>query len=148
MSTSGHFFLTRVRSRVAILVVLAAVGVAGCDSEEKPAAQHHLGILHYVGNGGADFNHNAAADLTKAAAAQGYAPSHGFIAFHTENGDGLMFRKGDELALESYRKAADGGHCGSIKRLIRAANEGELGMSADPAAASALESKLPECIRR
>jgi len=116
--------------------------------KNDPAAQHHLGILHYVGNGGADFNHYRTAELMKAAAAQGYAPSHGFIGFHTETGDGLMFVKSDEVALASYQKAADGGHCGSIKRLIRASTEGELGLSADPAAASALESKLATCVRR
>ncbi len=116
--------------------------------KDDPAALHHLGILHFVGNGGADFNHHQAAQYIKAAAAQNYPPAHGFIGFQTETGDGVMFLKSDEKALESYRQAADGGHCGSIKRLVRAYTNGELGLTADPQKASALEAKIPNCMRR
>jgi|GEM_PF-3481442 len=117
-------------------------------TEGHPPSQYHLALLHYFGNGSREFNHNLTGEYIRKSAASGYPLAHAFMAMQNENGDGALFLKNDETALENWQKAADGGHCGSIKRLKRIYTDGELGASADPARVAELETKESDCTAR
>jgi len=113
-----------------------------------PPSQYHLGLLHYFGNGSREFNHNKTGELIRQSAASGYPLAHAFMALQNENGDGALFLKSDETALENWQLAASGGHCGSIKRLKKAYADGELGLSVDTARVAELEAQEPNCTAR
>lgn len=117
-------------------------------ADDHPPSQYHLGLLHYFGNGGREFNHNLTGEYVKKSASAGYPLANSFMAFHNENGDGTLFLKSDSNALENWQLAADGGHCSAIKRIIKVYTDGELGAKADPARVADLEKALPNCTKR
>ncbi len=115
--------------------------------DDHPPSLYHLGLLHYFGNG-REFNHNLTGEYIRKSAAFGYPVAYAFMALQNEGGDGSLFLKSEDKALENWLEAAAGGHCGAIKRLVRAYSNAELGLSMDSAKVAELEQKIPDCVVR
>lgn len=108
-------------------------------------ARYHIGILHMFGLGKAAFDQQLAIDHVRAAAQGGYAQAQSYMGLITENGDGTVARRGDALALEWWRKGAEGGHCAAVRRMARAYGNGELGLSVDRAKADEWAAREAGC---
>ncbi len=111
-------------------------------------AQYHVGMLHYFGLGGAEFDQYRAFELFTAAAGNGYPPAQSFLGVMAEHGDGTYTRVSPELALRWYRKGAEGGHCPSVRRLAAAYEKGELGLQPDTGEAAKWRGRIEGCRRR
>ena len=118
--------------------------VAGGD----PAASFHLAMLHMFGLGGADFDQVAAFRLIEKAAEHRHAQAQTFMGLLAERGDGTMVTVNEGLALEWYTHGAKGGHCAAVRRLVRAFEEGELGVAADAGKADEWRTRLDGCRKR
>lgn len=108
-------------------------------------ARYHIGILHMFGLGKAQFDHRLAMENVRAAAHGGYPQAQSYMGLITENGDGSIARRGDDIALEWWRKGAEGGHCAAVRRMARAYGNGELGLSADAAKAEHWAAREAHC---
>jgi TPR repeat protein len=108
-------------------------------------ARYHIGILHLFGLGKAEFDHRLAMENVRAAADGGYPQAQSYMGLIAETGDGSIARRGDDIALEWWRKAAEGGHCAAIRRMARAYGNGELGLSANAATADAWAAREAGC---
>jgi TPR repeat protein len=117
-------------------------------SEGDVRARYHIGILHMFGLGGAEYDRPLAMQLVRAAANGGYAQAQSYMGLLAEQGDGLQARRGDDVALEWWTKAAEGGHCAAVRRLARAYTEGELGLEADTTKAAAWNARMDGCRKR
>lgn len=113
-----------------------------------PGATYHIGMLHFFGLGGATFDQYQAFQLFTAAAENGYPPAQSFLGLMAERSDGTYIVLSDEVALKWYRKAAESGHCPSVRRLAAAYEKGELGLTADPEQAALWRSRIEGCKHR
>ena len=113
-----------------------------------PASSFHLAMLHMFGLGGADFDQVAALRLIEAAAEHRYAPAQTFMGLLAERGDGTMVVTHEGLALEWYTHGARGGHCAAVRRMVRAFEEGELGVAPDAGKADEWRARLDGCRKR
>ncbi len=111
-------------------------------------AEYHMGVLHLYGLGGAEPNPNRAIDMIRDAAEKGYPQAQSFLGLMSERGTGFYARKDDGEALRWYRKAAEQGHCVSVRRLARALEKGELGLEPDPGEAARWREREATCHRR
>ncbi|MCP5150330.1 MAG: sel1 repeat family protein [Ectothiorhodospiraceae bacterium] len=111
-------------------------------------AQYHVGVMHLYGLGGAEFDQWIGMQWIKRAAEGGYHTAQSFMGLMVEKGDGTMTLLGDDHALEWYRKGAEGGHCVAVRRLVRAYEQGELGLAKDPAQADTWRTRLESCSSR
>lgn len=110
-----------------------------------PASTYHLGVLHLYGLGGAAFDQIRGFDLIRAAAEGGYGKAQGYLGVIHEKGEGIHTTSGSEDALDWYQRAAKSGHCYSIRRLARAHESGELGLTKNPAEAAELKTSRADC---
>ena len=69
-----------------------------------------------------------------------------FLAAPTRPGLGIELDP--DNALDYYRRAAEGGHCAAVKRMMSIAQNGELGVSPDAEEAKSWEARLDNCVRR
>ena len=105
-------------------------------------------MLHMFGLGGADFDQVAGLQLIETAAEHRYAPAQTFMGLLAERGDGTMVTVDEGLAFEWYTHGARGGHCAAVRRLVRAFEEGELGVAPDAGKADEWRSRLDGCRKR
>ena len=113
-----------------------------------PAATYHLAMLHMFGIGGAAFDQLVALHLIEDAAENRYPQAQTFMGLLAEQGDGTMVASDESLALEWYTHGARGGHCAAVRRLVRAFQEGELGVAADAGKADDWRARLDGCRKR
>ena len=113
-----------------------------------PASTYHLGLLHMFGLGGASFDQLKAVRLIEAAAERRYPPAQTFMGLLAERGEGMMVAADESLALAWYTHGAQGGHCAAVRRLVRAYQEGELGVAPDAGAADDWRARLDGCRKR
>ncbi len=117
----------------------------GPASEGDVRAMYHIGILHMYGLGEAPFDMQLAVRNVKAAADGGYPMAQSLMGFLTERSDGTMVTTGDAVALDWWRKGAEGGHCAGVRRMQRAYENGELGLAPDPARAAEWAARREGC---
>ena len=110
-------------------------------------ARYHIGILHMFGLGKAQFDQGLAMQHVRAAAQAGYAQAQSYMGLVSENGDGSLTRRGDEVAFGWWLKGAEGGHCAAVRRMVRAYSNGELGLAADAEKAQGWARKEAGCSR-
>ena len=115
---------------------------------EHSAAQYHLGVLHFYGLGGAEFDQHRGMRLFRRSAEAGYPVAQAFMGFVTENGDDVSVAKNETAALAWYQKAAQGNHCVAVRRLEQAYQNGELGLGVDEAKAAEWRQKRSTCTTR
>ena len=111
-------------------------------------ARYHVGILYYLGAGGITIDQVQGITFIKEAADAGYPTAQAFMGLLAENGDGMFVRRGEPYALGWYLRAADGGQCAAMKRIIAAYEKGELGLSQNPEEAEPFRERLEDCTRR
>ena len=117
-------------------------------ADGDPASSFHLAMLHMFGLGGADFDQFEALRLIEKAAEHRFAPAQTFMGLLAEKGDGTLVVADERLALDWYTHGAKGGHCASVRRLIMAFAEGELGVAVDAAKANEWRARLDGCRKR
>ena len=115
---------------------------------DNSAAQYHLGVLHFYGLGGAEFDQYKGMTLFRQAAEAGYYVAQSFMGFAAENGDDAIIPKDEAAALEWYRKAAEANHCVAVRRLEQAYQNGELGLSVDEDKAAKWHERRDTCVKR
>ena len=111
-------------------------------------AQYHVGLLYYFGAGGITIDQVKGIQLIKGAAQAGYPTAQAFMGLMSENGDGMFTKRGEPEALGWYLRAADGGQCAGVKRMVKAYENGELGLVKNPEIAKELTERLERCTRR
>lgn len=109
------------------------------------AALYHMGVMEMFGLGGISFDRIKGFKKIKAAAEDGYPLAQALLGNLAERGDGVYTVVNDDVALDWYRKAADGGSCTAIRRLSQAYAKGDLGLDADEGRSKAWAERLPEC---
>ena len=115
---------------------------------EHSAAQYHLGVLHFYGLGGAEFDQYKGISLFRQSAEAGYHVAQAFMGFAAENGDDVFVAKDEAVALEWYQKAAQANHCVAIRRLEQAYQNGELGLSVNEDKAAEWRQRRDSCRTR
>ena len=113
-----------------------------------PASAYHLAMLHMFGLGGARFDQLEAVRLIETAAKHRHPPAQTFMGLLAERGEGMMVAADEKLALAWYVHGASGGHCGAVRRLVRAFERAELGVAADAGEAEAWRARLEGCRKR
>ena len=116
-------------------------------AEGDARAEYHVGIMHMFGLGDAEFDQQVGMEHVRAAAERGYPVAQSFMGLMSERGDGTAARTGDDVALEWWRKGAEGGHCTAVRRMSRAYRNGELGLEADSAQADEWSAREDGCFR-
>ena len=81
------------------------------------------------------------------AAQAGYPVAQSLLGFIAENGGGVAVESGDQVAIDWWRKGAQGNHCAAIRRMVKAYTNGELGLPADAAKASEWEARQKDCTK-
>lgn len=113
-----------------------------------PGATYHVGMLHYFGLGGVEFDQYRAFQLFTAAAENGYPLAQSLLGLMAEQGDGTFTVVSEDVALQWYRKSAESGHCPAVRRLSVAYEKGELGLTPDAEQAAEWRSRIAGCRRR
>ena len=111
-------------------------------------ARYHVGILYYFGAGGVTIDQVKGFGMIRRAAEDGYPTAQAFLGLLSENGDGMFQKRGTDEALKWYSLAAEAGQCAGLKRMAKAYDDGELGVTKDAAKATALRARLPDCQKR
>ena len=94
-------------------------------------ALYHLGVMQIFGLGGARFSREGGMRNIHRAAENGYPVAQSYLGLLAEHGDGSFARLGPDVALDWWRKAAEGNHCPAIRRMAKAYANGELGLVRD-----------------
>ena len=111
-------------------------------------ANYHMGIMNMYGLGGAEFEQHVGVGNVRLAAENGYPIAQSLMGFLVERSDGTMVKTGDEVALDWWRKGAEGNHCTAVRRMVKIYRNGELGVAADPAKATEWETRIATCHKR
>ena len=112
------------------------------------ASIYHLGMLHLFGLGEAVFDQLDAVRMIETAAAHRYPPAQTFMGLLAERGNGIIVPADENVALEWYTHGAHGGHCASVRRMVRAFEQAELGVTADAGKADEWRARLDGCRKR
>jgi TPR repeat protein len=110
-------------------------------------ALYHLGIMQMFGLGGAKFSREGGMRNIHLAAENDYAVAQSYLGLLAEHGDGSFARLGPDVALQWWRKGAEGNHCPAIRRMAKAYTNGELGLTADAARAAEWKAREPGCVK-
>ena len=111
-------------------------------------ANYHMGMMNMFGLGGAEFEQHIGIGNIRLSAKGGYPIAQSFMGFLVEQSDGSLVRTGDELALSWWRKGAEGNHCAGVRRLVKAYQNGELGLDADAAIAAEWQARTETCNKK
>jgi TPR repeat protein len=111
-------------------------------------ANYHMGIMNMYGLGGAEFEQQVGIGNVRIAAENGYPIAQSLMGFLVERSDGTMVKTGDKVALDWWRKGAEGNHCTAVRRMVKIYQNGELGVDADPAKAAEWETRIATCHKR
>lgn len=63
-------------------------------------AQYHVGLMHYLGVGGATINQLLGINMIRASAQAGYPTALVFMGLMADRGDGVVAKRGPDIALD------------------------------------------------